>query len=81
MKIELTELELLHILAMLDANKIEENKAHAKFIRSLETGLIDKLPRLPERSELTKKLADLDTLTVYEKFLEAAKELNLVAIE
>ena len=81
MKIELTELELLHILAMLDANKIEENKAHAKFIRSLETGLIDKLPRLPERSELTKKLADLDTLAVYEKFLETAEELKLVTIE
>lgn len=81
MKIELTELELLHILAMLNANKIEENKAHAKFIRSLETGSIDKLPRLPERSELTKKLADLDTLTVYEKFLEVAKELKLVTIE
>lgn len=81
MKIELTELELLYILAMLDVNGIEEEKAYAKFIRSLETGLIDKLPRLPEISELTKKLVDLDTLTVYEKFLEVAKELNLVAIE
>lgn len=81
MKIELTELELLYILAMLDASKIEEDKAYAEFIRGLETGIIDKLPRLPEISELTKKLVDLDTLTVYEKFLEVAKELNLVAIE
>ena len=81
MKIELTELELLHVLALLDVNQIEDNKMHTKFIRSLETGLIDRLPRLPERSELTEKLADLNTLTVYEKFLEVAKELNLVAIE
>ncbi|EOH43291.1 hypothetical protein [Enterococcus faecium] len=81
MKIELTELELLYILAMLDASKIEEDKAYAEFIRALETGLIDRLPRLPEISELTKKLVDLDTFAVYEKFLEVAKELNLVAIE
>ena len=81
MKIELTELELLYILAMLDASKIEEDKAYAEFIRALETGLIDRLPCLPEISELTKKLVDLDTFAVYEKFLEVAKELNLVAIE
>lgn len=81
MKIELTELELLYILAMLDASKIEEDKAYAEFIRALETGLIDRLPHLPEISELTKKLVDLDTFAVYEKFLEVAKELNLVAIE
>lgn len=81
MKIELTELELLYILAMLDASKIEEDKAYADFIRGLETGSIDRLPRLPEISELTKKLVDLDTFAVYEKFLEVAKELNLVAIE
>ena len=81
MKIELTELELLYILAMLDASEIEEEKAYAKFIRGLETGLIDRLPRLPERSELIKKLAELDTFAVYVKFLEVAKELNLVTIE
>ena len=81
MKIELTELELLYILAMLDVNGIEEEKAYAKFIRSLETGLIDRLPRLPERNELIKKLAELDTFAVYVKFLEAAEELNLVTIE
>lgn len=81
MKLELTELELLHVLAMLDTNEIEENKAHAKFIRNLEIGLIDKLPRLPKRRKLMKKLTDLNTLAVYEKFLEAAKELNLVTIE
>ncbi|HGF8196846.1 TPA: hypothetical protein QFF40_000296 [Enterococcus faecium] len=57
MKIELTELELLYILAMLDVNGIEEEKAYAKFIRSLEAGLIDRLPRLPERSELIKKIS------------------------
>lgn len=81
MKIELTELELLYILAMLDVNGIEEEKAYAKFIRSLEAGLIDRLPRLPERNELIKKLAELDTFAVYVKFLEAAEELNLVTIE
>lgn len=80
MKIELTELELLHILAMLDANNIEENKIHAKFIRRLETGVIDKLPRLPETGELMVKLTKLDTLVVYEKFLEVAEELKLVTI-
>lgn len=81
MKIELTELELLHVLAMLDANNIEENKIHAKFIRRLETGVIDKLPRLPEKDELLNKLAELDTLVVYGKFLTVAEELNLVKIE
>lgn len=80
MKIELTELELLHVLAMLDANNIEENKIHAKFIRRLETGVIDKLPRLPETGELMAKLTKLDTLVVYEKFLEVAEELKLVTI-
>ena len=81
MKIELTELELLYILAMLDASKIKEEEAYAEFIRGLETGLIDRLPRLPETGELMVKLTKLDTLAVYEKFLEVAKELNLVAVE
>ena len=81
MKIELTELELLHVLAMLGASNIEENKMHAEFIRGLETGIIDKLPRLPETDELQNKLAGLNTLTVYEKFLAVAEELRLVTIE
>lgn len=81
MKIELTELELLHVLALLDVNQIKDNKMHAKFVSNLENGAIDKLPRLPEAGELKAKLTKLDTLVVYEKFLEVAKELNLVAIE
>lgn len=81
MKIELTELELLHILVMLDASNIEENKMHAEFIHDLETGVIDKLPRLPEADELQNKLAGLNTMAIYEKFLGIAEELNLVKIE
>lgn len=81
MKIELTELELLHVLAMLDTNSREDDRMHAKLIHRLDTGLIDELPRLPERRELAKKLADLNTLKVYEKFLTVAKELKLVTIE
>lgn len=81
MKIELTELELLYILAMLDASEIEEEKAYAEFIRALETGLIEELPHLPERSELAKKLADLNTLAVFDKFLKVAEELELVTIK
>lgn len=81
MKIELTELELLHVLAMLDTNEVKDNEMHAKLIHRLDTGLIDELPRLPERRELAKKLADLNTLTVYEKFLEVAEELKLVTIK
>lgn len=80
MKIELTELELWHILAMLDTNEIKENQMHAKFIQRLESGLIGKLPRLPEAGELMNKLARLNTLTVYEKFLAVAEELKLVTI-
>lgn len=81
MKIELTELELLHVLAMLGASNIEENKMHAEFIRGLETGIIDKLPRLPETDELQNKLAGLNTMVIFEKFLGVAEELNLVKIE
>lgn len=81
MKIELTELELLHVLAILDINSRESDRMHARLMHHLDTGWVNELPRLPERSELTKKLADLDTLAVYEKFLEAAKELELVTIE
>lgn len=81
MKIELTELELLHVLAMLDVNAIEDSRMHAKLIHRLDTGLIDELPRLPERRELAKKLAGLNTLTVYEKFLTVAEELRLVTIK
>ena len=81
MKIELTELELLHVLALLDINTIEDNKMHAKFIRNLENGIIDKLQRLPEKVELADRLNRLDTLTVYEKFLTVADELKLVTIE
>ena len=81
MKIELTELELLHILAMLDANNIEKNKIHARFIHDLETGIIDKLPRLPKTDELQNKLAGINTMAMYEKFLGIAEELNLVKIE
>lgn len=81
MKIELTELELLHVLVMLGDSKIEENKKHAEFIHDLETGIIDKLPRLPETDELQNKLAGLNTMAIYVKFLGIAKELNLVKIE
>ena len=81
MKIELTELELLHVLAMLDTNEIEDNEKHAKLIYRLEEGPIDKLPRLPDAGELMAKLTKLDTLVVYEKFLEVAEELKLVTIE
>lgn len=81
MKIELTELELLHVLALLDVNEIEDNKMHAKFMRNLENGGIDKLPRLPEKVELADRLNRLNTLTVYGKFLTVAEELKLVTIE
>lgn len=81
MKIELTELELLHVLALLNVNQIKDNKMHAKFVRELENGTIDKLSRLPETGELMNKLARLNTLTVYEKFLAVAEELKLVTIE
>ena len=81
MKLELTELELLHVLAMLDTNEVKDNEMHAKLVYKLDKGQIDKLPRLPETGELMAKLIELDTLVVYEKFLEVAKELNLVAIE
>lgn len=81
MKIELTELELLHVLAMLDVNSHEDDRMHVKLVRRLETGDIEKLERLPETSELAKKLANLNTLTVYEKFLTVAEELKLVTIE
>lgn len=80
MKLELTELELLHVLAMLDANEVKDNEMHAKFVSKLENGVIDKLPRLPEAGELMAKLTKLDTLVVYEKFLEVAEELKLVTI-
>ena len=69
MKIELTELELLHVLALLGVNQIKDNEMHAKFVRELENGTIDKLSRLPETGELMAKLTELDTLVVYEKFL------------
>ena len=81
MKIELTELELLHVLVMLGDSKIEENKKHAEFIHDLETGIIDKLPRLPETDELQNKLAGLNTMAIFVKFLGIAEELNLVKIE
>ena len=80
MKIELTELELLHVLALLDVNQIKGNEMHAKFVSELENGTIDKLPRLPETGELMNKLTRLNTLTVYEKFLAVAEELKLVTI-
>lgn len=80
MKLELTELELLHVLATLDANEVKDNEMHAKFVSNLENGVIDKLPRLPEAGELMAKLTKLDTLVVYEKFLEVAEELKLVTI-
>lgn len=81
MKIELTELELLHVLALLDINTFEDNKMHAKFMCNLEKGAINKLPRLPEKAELADRLNRLDTLTVYEKFLTVAEELRLVTIK
>lgn len=81
MKIELTELELLHVLAMLDVNKVKDNDMHAKLVYNLEKGQIDKLPRLPDTGELMVKLTELNTLTVYEKFLAVAEELKLVTIE
>ena len=81
MKIELTELELLHVLALLDVNHIKDNEMHAKLVSKLENGTIDKLSRLPETGELMVKLTKLDTLVVYEKFLEVAEELKLVAVE
>ena len=80
MKIELTELELLHVLALLGVNQIKDNEMHAKFVRELENGTIDKLSRLPETGELMNKLAGLNTLTVYEKFLAVAEKLKLVTI-
>ena len=43
MKIELTELELLHVLAMLDTNSRENDRMHAKLIHHLDTGLLDEL--------------------------------------
>lgn len=81
MKIELTELELLHVLAMLDVVSTEDDRMHAKLVRRLETGVIEKLERLPETGELMAKLNELDTLVVYEKFLDVAEELNLIAVE
>lgn len=81
MKIELTELELLHVLAMLDVVSTEDARMHAKLVRRLETGDIEKLERLPETGELMVKLIELDTLVVYEKFLDVAEELNLIAVE
>lgn len=81
MKIELTELELLHVLAMLDTNEVEDNEMHAKLVYKLEKGQIDKLSRLPDAGELMAKLTKLDTLVVYEKFLGIAEELKLVTIE
>ncbi len=81
MKIELTELELLHVLAMLDTNEVKDNEMHAKLVYKLNKGQINKLPRLPDEDELMVKLIELDTFVVYEKFLEAAEELNLVTIE
>lgn len=81
MKLELTELELLHVLAMLDTNEVKDNEMHAKLVYKLNKGRINKLPRLPDTGELMVKLIELDTFVVYEKFLEAAEELNLVTIE
>ena len=81
MKIELTELELLHVLAILDVNEVKDNEMHAKLVYKLEKGRIDKLPRLPDTGELMVKLTELNTLTVYEKFLAVAEELKLVTIE
>ena len=80
LKIELTELELLHILAMLDTNQVKDNEMHAKLVSKLKNGTIDKLSRLPETGELMNELVRLNTLTVYEKFLAVAEELKLVTI-
>ncbi|EOM66625.1 hypothetical protein [Enterococcus faecium] len=81
MKIELTELELLHVLAMLDTNEVKDNEMHAKLVYKLEKGQIDKLPRLPDAGELMVKLTELDALVVYDKFLSVAEELRLVTIK
>ncbi|HFD6922286.1 TPA: hypothetical protein ACF3PP_000095 [Enterococcus faecium] len=81
MKIELTELELLHVLAMLDTNEVKDNEMHAKLVYKLEKGRIDKLPRLPDAGELMVKLTELDALVVYDKFLSVAEELRLVTIK
>lgn len=78
MKIELTENELLFVVAMLDNSQKEELKKLKTFTHNLSVGLIGSGQRLSELDDLGRELRKVDSLAVYNKFADAAVKLDLL---
>lgn len=79
MKLELTETELLYIIAVIGGMSVEEDdKACDKFVSTISRGRYNRLERLPSKPELQLMLCTLDKHATYQKFVDAAEELKLV---
>lgn len=79
---KLTEPELLYVLLLLlDIDGYEEHSMVTRFERNLAAGAFTRLERLPETSGLIEKLRSVNSVEIFDKFLTAAEELKLVAIE
>lgn len=79
MKLELTETELLYIVAVLgETNDVKDDETCDKFIDAVNQGWVDRLERLPSEDELRLSLCTLDKHATFEKFVDVAEELKLV---
>lgn len=79
MKLELTETELLYIVAVLgEMNDVKDDETCDKFIDAINRGWVDRLERLPSKGELRLSLCTLDKRATFKKFVDVAEELKLV---
>lgn len=79
MKLELTETELLYIIAVIGGmSDKEDDKACDKFVSAVSRGRYNRLERLPSKGELRLRLCALDKQATYQKFVDVAEELKLV---
>ncbi|MDV4829828.1 hypothetical protein NNG48_06935 [Enterococcus faecium] len=79
MKLELTETELLYVIAVIGGmNDAEDMRACDKFVDAINEEDYDRLERLPSEGELRLSLCALDKFATYRKFVDVAEELKLV---